>query len=392
VAAGNRDSDEPIARSILDRLISLGLRYRRTADGRRQFDLFEVQNFIKFAYFEWGELTWPVRAVSMLRRLMSDAIDSAETGQPPDLRALRPRRFEATILRSFNLEGHQTGDRIRLRLPLPIEDETLGEIKTEFIAPVLADVETRAAPARMDVWVRVPTSRQVSLGVKTAFTAYPRRRPDAATIETAEAALYMRHSEGLIKVTDRVYEVACRVGGTEKDPGVIVSRFWDFMFDELTCGCVHYDLLNPRAPLDSVLDQRCYNCQLGSALLAALCRARGIPARLVSGYTLNPILPTTHTWLEVWLAGRGWAPFDLYSIELCGGDRGNAWRHYFFGQIDHRLVVERPPLLFSGSGAVRLPTSWLMVSSLSAPGVRTDFENLDTGALVYTERVIINKL
>jgi len=101
------------------------------------------------------------------------------------------------------------------------------------------------------------------------------------------------------------------------------------MFDELTLGAIHYDKLHPRNPLDWTLDNCLYDCRVGSALVVALCRARGIPARLVSGYTINPVLPTMHTWIEVWFDDNGWLPFDLYSMELCGGDRDSAWRHYF---------------------------------------------------------------
>jgi hypothetical protein len=56
------------------------------------------------------------------------------------------------------------------------------------------------------------------------------------------------------------------------------------MIDELACGPVHYDQVTPATPCDWVLESGWYDCQLGSAFLVALARARGIPARIVGGY------------------------------------------------------------------------------------------------------------
>jgi hypothetical protein len=126
--------------------------------------------------------------------------------------------------------------------------------------------------------------------------------------------------------------------------------------------------------------------------MVALCRARGIPARLVSGYTLNPIEPTMHTWFEVWSDERGWAPFDLYVADLCGGDRDSEWRNHYFGQVDHRMATERPPHLFNGAGAVRLPEAWQMVTYPNPPGTIVTFEELTTGALIYSDQITVERL
>jgi transglutaminase-like putative cysteine protease len=175
------------------------------------------------------------------------------------------------------------------------------------------------------------------------------------------------------------------------DPLTALRSFWDLMFDEFTLAFIHYDALNPRDPLAWALDHRCLDCRLGSALLAALCRASRIPARLVSGYTLNPVLPTAHTWCEIWTAPLGWRPFDLYSLDLAGGDRTSPWRWHFFGRIDHRFVAERPPRLFCGTGAIRLPQAWHMVSQTIDGGSMTSFEQRDTGQLVYSEAIRVTR-
>ncbi|HZZ11953.1 MAG TPA: transglutaminase family protein [Paraburkholderia sp.] len=62
-------------------------------------------------------------------------------------------------------------------------------------------------------------------------------------------------------------------------------------------------------------------CQDHAHLMLACCRARGIPARYVSGYIepgevsaeVNPAAPhgASHAWVDVWLEGRGWISVDV---------------------------------------------------------------------------------
>jgi transglutaminase-like putative cysteine protease len=53
------------------------------------------------------------------------------------------------------------------------------------------------------------------------------------------------------------------------------------------------------------------DCTSYSDLFIALLRARGIPARIVEGYTINAInLNEGHNWVEVYFDDIGWVPFD----------------------------------------------------------------------------------
>lgn len=57
--------------------------------------------------------------------------------------------------------------------------------------------------------------------------------------------------------------------------------------------------------------QREGDCSEYSALFVAMCRAKGIPARVVTGYAVvvSETLPK-HAWTEVYLRNYGWVPFD----------------------------------------------------------------------------------
>lgn len=60
----------------------------------------------------------------------------------------------------------------------------------------------------------------------------------------------------------------------------------------------------------TALSQDKASCNGKSRLLVALCRARGIPARVVGGVILEDVQKrTSHLWAEVWM-GNQWVPFD----------------------------------------------------------------------------------
>jgi transglutaminase-like putative cysteine protease len=54
-------------------------------------------------------------------------------------------------------------------------------------------------------------------------------------------------------------------------------------------------------------------CQDHAHLMLACCRARGIPARYVSGYIEPGDVPhgASHAWVDVWLNGTGWISIDV---------------------------------------------------------------------------------
>jgi transglutaminase-like putative cysteine protease len=53
------------------------------------------------------------------------------------------------------------------------------------------------------------------------------------------------------------------------------------------------------------------DCSEYSDLFVALCRAKNIPARVVTGYTVRFDLDSPkHDWVEVYLTDYGWVPFD----------------------------------------------------------------------------------
>lgn len=388
---------EAEARAALDRLVALGLPCERGAAGERHFDLAEVANFLVWAGSNLGDPTFAQHCVVTAKRLVLEAYGTRsgdERGTAPSLDELGARRYAMTLRRSYNLRDHAPGRRVRLRLPVPIEDLALGELQVEFHPPVDMACETSSGLGRLDVIVPVPSAHEITIGITAQFTARP--SPPAASsavLDPAERELYTRPTEGLIRTSERVETLARQLAGAAHDTESTVERFWSFFLSELGAGYVHHEHLDPARPLDTVLEQGWFDCKLGSALMVALCRARGIPARIVSGYLIYPSAPSNHTWLEVWFEGSGWRPFDLFGWGL-GEDRirGAGWHDYFYGRVDHRAVTERPPLIFAGTGSVRMPRAWDMLNYAEGNGSVTEIFDGSNGNVVYREYAEVEAL
>ena len=87
-----------------------------------------------------------------------------------------------------------------------------------------------------------------------------------------------------------------------RDPIATMRRIWISCSKHMTLGVVHYDALSANHRSTAVIEAGLFDCRLGAALIVALCRAAGIPARMRSGYALYDV-PYYHYWAEVW-SGR----------------------------------------------------------------------------------------
>jgi hypothetical protein len=386
---GERERADREARAALERWIGLGLPYARAPDGARRFDPVEVIGFFKHAGRALGDAFVP-RAVAQSRALVLAFHDGTPSvDAPPRADALPRTRFVVELERTFDISRGTRGDPLLLRVPVPVDDGTLDSVEIDCTGP--ADAKVDVAPGRLDARLPHPGTATIGVGVRVAFGSDPSRRgAERGRLDDEQAALYTRPSEGLIKVSARVANLAARLAGDAREPIDQLRRFVDFLTDELTIGAVHYDRLDRAAPLDTVLDARWCDCQMASALLVALCRARGIPARLVSGYLLTPATPSGHFWAEAWVDSR-WLPFDSAAADLAAGGRDAPWRDYYFGRVDHRMTTQILPRTFNLAPSVRLPPLWHTLQRLEGDRVaQTTFDDA-TGALVFRDRIAVRR-
>lgn len=388
--AGGRAEAEAEVRASIDRLVSAGLGFTRSENGGRRFDPFEVINVMEWAGQTKSDPFWEDCSVVTARRLVLEqhAMDYAPGVLPPPPGALPPRRFRVRLSREFSLAGHTPGARTRLRLPLPIEDGMLRDLVVETEPQPSLNARFAASPGRLDVVLESPAAPTVTLAYEASFTAHPSTfAEDPAPLSPADAALYTRSAEGFAQGSERVRALAEALATAAPDSWSALRRFWEHVMNAFNCGCVHYDELDPERPLDWVLENGWFDCQLGSALMVALCRARGIPARMVSGFVPYPTAPCFHYWFEVFIDGRGWTSHDLLGCDLSGADRDLAWRDHYFGQVDYRMKTESLPRIFSSSAHTRFPPVWHSRSRLTEEGTEIAFHDTLTGELIYRDHI-----
>jgi hypothetical protein len=348
-------------------------------------------NFQKWAGLKGLDRFWIERFVATGRRLVGDwAQHRRDDASSPDGRGEAP--FRVSLQRTFNVGGFTPGSQLRLRMPLPLPGPYVRDVET--VPRVSGDLraEITLSAGRMEVRLAAPEQPFIEVAAEVCFLACPRPAGSvepAARLDPEDAAVYLRLTDGLIRITPRIQALARFLAGPACEPAQIVRAFWSYMIDELNSGMVHYDQVDPDAPGDWVLESGWHDCQLGSALFVALCRARGIPARIIGGHVLYRLAPTNHYWAEAWIEGRGWLPFDLLCWDLSAAGRDREWRDHFAGSIDYRMVTQCLPKAFTGSMSVRLPSAWHMLQARAGEGVEIDMMGLD-GSLAYRDRVSVH--
>ncbi|MDR3418129.1 MAG: transglutaminase-like domain-containing protein [Nevskia sp.] len=391
-ASGSDANAQRQAAQALDRWISQGLPFERNADGERVFDPAEALNFGIRESVHRGDPFWLEHYVPQRRRLVCEFHPGAAAGELPTA-ALGTERFNVTLRRDFNLAGHEPGTRVRLRLPVPLEDETLRDLTVVGIAPDDQQVDFARRPGRLDAQLTVPPSQTVSLAVQASFVALgsPVDRGPAA-LAPSDRELYTRSSEGLVQVSPRIRALAVQIADAQEEPWHAVGRFWDFLQLRVMLGMVRYEDLDRPYPTDWALETGWANCHLASALLVALCRARKIPARVVAGYPLYPPTPCLHYWVEIWMEAQGWLPFDTLSLDLSGRDHEAFWRNYFFGRLDYRMKTQCLPRLFDAQPDLRFPAAWHHLGRCITGGAEASYIACESGQLIYREQVTVQRV
>jgi hypothetical protein len=381
VEAGDRAKAEAAVTVALERWIAQGLGVRRGADAGLLFDPVEVVNFAKHAGLTGRDRFWEERYVKTGRALVDGLAQAMAAGG----------RVGMTIARVFDARAFAEGAMLRLRLPIPLSGPDIRDLDiTPTIGPDLgAQVTLRAH--HLEARCARPADGDIVLSARFEFTLQAQDAPGRERALSPEArAIYLGADEGLIQLTPRVEALAAALAGTARHDRDAVAALWNHMLDNLICGAVRYGDLQGHTPVDWVLDHGWYDCQLGSALLVALCRARGIPARLVGGYMLYPLAPTNHFWSEIWLEGEGWRPYDLLAWDLSAGGRDAEWREVFSGQVDPRLVTQRLPLAFTGSMSRRFPAAWQMAQTRVEGGIAVTYRDVEDGALIFRELISVD--
>lgn len=127
-----------------------------------------------------------------------------------------------------------------------------------------------------------------------------------ANIEDANLAEFLKQEKYIEKDSSAIKKVAQDITGqTEVD---IVQKIYNYVLDNME----YVKITGKDYGAATALRYRRGDCTEYSDLFVAICRAKGIPARVVSGYTMGiTSTPTKHNWAEVYFKDYGWVPFEL---------------------------------------------------------------------------------
>ncbi|MHC4599711.1 MAG: transglutaminase-like domain-containing protein [Planctomycetota bacterium] len=121
---------------------------------------------------------------------------------------------------------------------------------------------------------------------------------DAGKASALEATYFIDHDQG------EVAKLAKRLVGGEKDSGAAAELLRKWTFERMK----KRELNKGMASASTALAVGAGDAIEHALVLAALCRAVGIPSRLVGGLQIMGGLAYVHAWTEVWTGA--WIPFD----------------------------------------------------------------------------------
>jgi transglutaminase-like putative cysteine protease len=279
-----------------------------------------------------------------------------------------------------------------------LDNPDLTDLAVELIEPQPNSVESTRAPGRLEVRIPAPDRHgSVAVEVVIRFSTVVRPRSlDLDVFEPWDTAdpeyrLYTQGNEGMIQVDDKIRLLAESLAPTSPRPWEALRAFWDFFFTRMSSGRIHHDEHAPVSRLDSIVTRGWFDCLAGSSLLAGLCRARGIPARVVNGFTLYEAIPSNHYWTEVLMPPFGWLGFDLASWDLAAGRLDRRWSDHYFGQVDARMTYQRFPRQILGPPGVRFPQAWYSLPAVRDGGLETTYLERDSGALLYRDWIKVRR-
>ena len=382
LADGQYDAVMRGAADMLDRAVAAGARFERSPEGARLFDPVEVDNHLSWLAASGEDQAWMDRVI-----LTNNTIAAGGRAAP----AVAERDYNVTLRRAFDLSGFAPGAAIRLRAPQPLRCEYHDVVS---ITPEPGRVETTVSEGRLEARLPGGGDKGFRIGAEVKLRARaPGPDPDAGRLDEQQAQAHLRPSEGLIQVTPRVVDLAQHLAG-DASPVEAVTNFIAFLSEGFRYNLLRYDEVTTTAAPDWVLEHRVHDCQLCAATLISLCRARGIPARLVTGHFLYELSPTNHNWAEIWIDGLGWRPYDVLHLDRDNpaSGAGGAWVTDFAARGDFRLANQRLPLSFTGPMSVRIPSPWQVFQTAIPGGVAITYFDVATGAQIYRDEVVVKRL
>jgi transglutaminase-like putative cysteine protease len=371
--AGDHSGARARAERTLERLLARGLP-SKTGPRGLLLDPYAANNLIKSRVGEPADEAWADWQQTTRRNALS--LPAA------------PHLYRFVLRREWHAYTATPGRPMVLRLPLPLGQAQHGSAQVRLLEPAGALLEMRETRGRVELRLDSAAARgPVVAELEVQFVGGEVRDSMAPSAPLGapvgpDDQVWLREREGLIAPSPGVALLAAELAKASSTAREFVYAAWEWLMTHLQFGDVHRADLDRGDPLGGLLQTRLADCVLGSSLLVALCRARGIPARMASGYLLHPANLGPHSWAEVRLAPDLWVPFDYGSWCYCAGDPSDpVWGKFFRGRIDARFLAELAPRDFTGWGSAPPPERWFRLERLRGDRIEHSLLALPDGSL-----------
>jgi hypothetical protein len=115
---------------------------------------------------------------------------------------------------------------------------------------------------------------------------------------------FLKQEAYLEKDAPEVQQIAKTIKGQTQ--AAVIKNIHNYVINNM-----EYGGYNPKSlGALKAAQQKKGDCSEYADLFVALCRAKELPARVVSGYTTESTLTPKHAWAEVYFQRYGWVPFD----------------------------------------------------------------------------------
>jgi len=269
------------------------------------------------------------------RFLLSAAAASGGTAsvasRPPRLRSRTFRFSYRAFIREF--PGGARSAAVWLPYPQSDENQTVRRVSISAPGPVTIGREDRHGNQALFFHAERP-----SAPIEITLEATVTRWETAGRSERLSAAAAREHlrAEPLVPLDGPVKALA-----VEATRGLVTPAQRAKAIYERVTGMLRYDKSGSgwgRGDALFACDAKRGNCTDFHALIIAMARSLGIPARFAIGFPLperrgEGAIPGYHCWAELYVAGRGWVPVD--SSEAA---KNPARKEYFYGHHDENRI------------------------------------------------------
>ena len=143
---------------------------------------------------------------------------------------------------------------------------------------------------------------------------------------------YYTRTQEFMELTPEVTSLAEKIVGEEKNPWNKARAIYSWCVDNIS---YKYP---PNRGIRFSLPRRSGDCGCYGFIFVSLCRAVGIPARMVNGHWACKAKMNYHVWAEFYLPHFGWIPADptdgRIARESPGKLAGSGDPFYYFGNLD----------------------------------------------------------